>query len=63
MSPTSRPLDSAGVLGSMADTTTGLEPWMRKPNSPLTRSTLTNLLHSGTEEKALTTHFQKEDEL
>nr|CAI5843595.1 unnamed protein product [Callosobruchus analis] len=34
MSPTSSPLASAGVPGSMALTTTGLEPWIRKPNSP-----------------------------
>ena len=46
MSPTSRPDDSAGVLGSMADTTTGREPWIRNPNSPRTRSTRTDLLHS-----------------
>ena len=46
MSPTLRPLDSAGVLGSMAETTTGLDPWMRKPNSPLTRWTQTVWLHS-----------------
>ena len=48
MSPTSKPLDSAGVFGSMADTTTGREPWIRKPNSPRTLSTRTNLLHSAT---------------
>lgn len=39
MSPTSRPDVSAGVSGSMADTTTGFEPCMRKPNSPDSRRT------------------------
>merc|ERR1712051_483424 len=46
ISPTSRPLLSAGVLGSIAETTTGLEPWILNPNSPRTRITLTYLLHS-----------------
>ena len=51
ISPTSRPLLSAGVLGSMAETTTGLEPWILNPNSPRTRITLTYLLHSGRDNK------------
>jgi len=46
MSPTSSLLVSAGVLGSMAEITTGREPWIRNPNSPLTRRTRTVLLHS-----------------
>ena len=46
ISPTSKPLLSAGVFGSMAETTTGLEPWILNPNSPRTRITLTYLLHS-----------------
>ena len=37
----------AGVECSMAETTTGREPWIRKPNSPPTRCTNTVLLHSG----------------
>ena len=46
ISPTSRPLVSAGVFGSMAETTTGRDPWIRNPNSPRTRKTCTVLLHS-----------------
>ena len=42
-----RPEDSAGVPCSMAETTTGREPWIRKPNSPSTLCTSTVLLHSG----------------
>ena len=34
------------MLTSIADTTTGREPWMRKPNSPATLLTVTVLLHS-----------------
>ena len=34
------------VFVPMADTTTGREPWMRKPNSPPARGTATVLLHS-----------------
>lgn len=43
MSPTSNPDVSAGVSGSIADTTTGLLPWIRKPNSSLPRLTTTVL--------------------
>lgn len=39
MSPISNPELSAGVSGSIADTTTGLDPWIRKPNSPDSRWT------------------------
>ena len=53
ISPTSRPLLSAGVLGSMAETTTGLEPWILNPNSPRTRITLTYLLHSERDNKVI----------
>lgn len=41
MSPTSRPQDSAGVPDSIADTTTGRDPWIRNPNSPLSFFILT----------------------
>ena len=51
ISPTSKPLLSAGVFGSMAETTTGLEPWILNPNSPRTRITLTYLLHSERDNK------------
>lgn len=40
ISPTSSPDVSAGVSGSMADTTTGFEPWILKPNSPDSRRTI-----------------------
>lgn len=40
ISPTSRPDVSAGVSGSMADTTTGFEPCIRNPNSPDSRRTI-----------------------
>lgn len=40
MSPISKPDDSAGVSGSMADTTTGFDPCIRKPNSPDSRRTM-----------------------
>lgn len=46
MSPTSSPDSSAGVWVSMADTTTGLEPWIRNPNSPESRLTVTVLSDS-----------------
>lgn len=39
MSPISKPDDSAGVSGSIADTTTGFDPCIRKPNSPDSRRT------------------------
>jgi len=48
MSPTSSPDVSAGVSGSIADTTTGLEPCIRNPNSPDWRLTTTVLSHSAT---------------
>jgi hypothetical protein len=48
MSPTSSPDVSAGVSGSMADTTTGREPCIRNPNSPDCRLTTTVLSHSVT---------------
>lgn len=44
MSPTSRPELSAGVSGSIAETTTGFEPWIRKPNSPPASRLTTTLL-------------------
>ena len=47
-----RPELSAGVPGSMADTTTGRDPWILKPNSPSVLGTVTVLLHSK-EENAL----------
>lgn len=34
ISPTSNPDVSAGVSGSIAETTTGFDPCIRKPNSP-----------------------------
>lgn len=46
MSPTSRPEVSAGVSGSMADTTTGRDPWILNPNSPESRLTVTVLSDS-----------------
>ena len=46
MSPTVSPELSAGVPGSMAETTTGLEPCIRNPNSPSSLCTVTVLLHS-----------------
>jgi hypothetical protein len=46
MSPTSSPEVSAGVPCSIAETTTGFEPWMRNPNSPDSRWTTTVLSHS-----------------
>ena len=46
MSPTWRPEISAGVAGSMADTTTGRDPWMRNPNSPDSLRTRTISSHS-----------------
>ncbi|MPC65440.1 hypothetical protein E2C01_059573 [Portunus trituberculatus] len=46
MLPTSRPDISAGVLGSTADTTTCQDPWMRNPNSPDSRLTVTVLSDS-----------------
>ena len=48
MSPTSSPDVSAGVSGSIADTTTGREPCIRNPNSPDCRLTTTVLSHSET---------------
>lgn len=48
MSPTSKPELSAGVSGSIADTTTGFEPWILKPNSPDSRRTTTVLSLSAT---------------
>jgi len=48
MSPTSSPDVSAGVSGSIADTTTGREPCIRNPNSPDWRLTTTVLSHSVT---------------
>lgn len=46
ISPTWSPDSSAGVPGSIADTTTGLEPWIRKPNSPEDLVTITTSSHS-----------------
>ena len=46
MSPTWRPDSSAGVPGSMAETTTGRDPWIRNPNSPDWRFTMTTSSHS-----------------
>lgn len=43
ISPTSNPEVSAGVSGSIADTTTGLLPWILKPNSSFPRRTTTVL--------------------
>lgn len=40
ISPISSPDVSAGVPGSIADTTTGFEPWIRNPNSPDSRRTI-----------------------
>lgn len=53
MSPTSSPDDSAGVADSIADTTTGLEPWIRNPNSPEPRITYTVLSASAKEQENL----------
>lgn len=50
MSPTSSPDVSAGVSGSMADTTTGRDPWIRNPNSPDSRLTVTVLSDSVNDE-------------
>lgn len=46
ISPTWRPEISAGVAGSIAETTTGRDPWMRNPNSPDSLRTKTISSHS-----------------
>ena len=46
MSPTWSPDSSAGVPGSMAETTTGRDPWIRNPNSPDSLLTKTISSHS-----------------
>lgn len=48
ISPTFNPDLSAGVLASTAETTTGLEPWILNPNSPLCfRRKSMSLSHAG----------------
>lgn len=55
MSPISNPQVSAGVPCSIADTTTGLEPCIRNPNSPETL--LTRTLLSASARKIINNNF------